>query len=368
MELQSPCPPTTVRRNPPRKARKTPSTLLLRDPPPPAQPAIAPFPMDELLHPEPSQDPPLKPDSPSENLKVFLRIRPLDIAPKPGKNPSAAVVRKKGKGVSPKKLKGRNNNVCLVVNDSTSVTLSAPISLSESKRAKSEVYDGFSHVFPPDSLQKEVYESVMDPLVAGFMEGKSALLAALGPTGSGKTYTMFGCPRQPGLVPQALRKIFSCSNENDDSHLSRSYYLSMFEICSERGRGERILDLSPDGVELSLQQSGVKGLQEVMVFNLAEAESLVARGMLKRATAVTNANSQSSRSQCIINIRNARQTFDDDNKVLPSGAVLTIADLAGAEKERKTGNQVIPSDFSIIITYFCLVFFISSHELVVAMI
>ncbi|XP_039137770.1 kinesin-like protein KIN-6 isoform X1 [Dioscorea cayenensis subsp. rotundata] len=340
MEHQSPCPPTTVRRNPHRKARKTPSTLPPRDPPPSAPSTIAPFPIDELLHADPPPDPPHKSQSLSEKLNVFLRIRPLDIVPpKLGKNPSAAALKKKGKGKSPNNLKGRNKNVCLVMNDSSSVTLSAPISALESKRAKSEVYDGFSHVFPSDSIQKEVYERVMDPLVEGFMDGKSALLVALGPTGSGKTHTMFGCPRDPGMVPRALQKIFSHLNESGDSHPSRSYYLSMFEIYSEWGKSERILDLSPNGVELSLQQSSVKGLQEVMACNLTQAESLIAHGMLKRATAATNANNQSSRSQCIINIRNDLRNFDGKKEFLSSGAVLTIADLAGAEKARKTGNQ-----------------------------
>ena len=37
----------------------------------------------------------------------------------------------------------------------------------------------------------------------------------------------------------------------------------MFEICSERGKAERILDLSPDVGDLSMQQSITKGLQEV---------------------------------------------------------------------------------------------------------
>lgn len=37
----------------------------------------------------------------------------------------------------------------------------------------------------------------------------------------------------------------------------------MFEIYSERWKGERILDLSPNGIDLSLQQSTIKDLQEV---------------------------------------------------------------------------------------------------------
>lgn len=37
----------------------------------------------------------------------------------------------------------------------------------------------------------------------------------------------------------------------------------MFEIYSERGKGEKMLDLSPDGTDLNMQQSSIKGLQEV---------------------------------------------------------------------------------------------------------
>jgi hypothetical protein len=47
-----------------------------------------------------------------------------------------------------------------------------------------------------------------------------------------------------------------------------------------------------------------------------------------------------SRSQCIITIRGVHKRSDADSEHLLSNAVLTIADLAGAERERKTGNQV----------------------------
>lgn len=44
---------------------------------------------------------------------------------------------------------------------------------------------------------------------------------------------------------------------------NRSFFFSMFEIFSE-GKGERILDLLSDTVECVLQQSVIKGLQEVV--------------------------------------------------------------------------------------------------------
>lgn len=49
---------------------------------------------------------------------------------------------------------------------------------------------------------------MVKPLVEDFLKGKSGMLAAMGPSGSGKTHTVFGCAREPGMVPLALRRIF----------------------------------------------------------------------------------------------------------------------------------------------------------------
>ena len=57
-------------------------------------------------------------------------------------------------------------------------------------------------------MQEEVYDRMVKPLVEDFINGKSGMLAALGPSGSGKTHTVFGCPREPGMVPLALQQIF----------------------------------------------------------------------------------------------------------------------------------------------------------------
>lgn len=48
-----------------------------------------------------------------------------------------------------------------------------------------------------------------------------------------------------------------------------------------------------------------------------------------------------SRSQCIINIRWAPEVFDEEVNAKSESALLTIVDLAGAEREKRTGNQVI---------------------------
>ncbi|KAF0896350.1 hypothetical protein E2562_021884 [Oryza meyeriana var. granulata] len=215
-----------------------------------------------------------------ERLKVFLRIRPL---PERGHCKAKAP-----------KLK-QPAHVCLVANDSNFVALTVLHSkLIDPNRGCTEVFNGFSAVFSPDSSQHDVFSQVMNPLVDEFLGGKSGLLVAMGPTGSRKTHTVFGSPRNPGLLPLALRHIFSSTNEGckGASQPTRSFCFSMFEILSE-GKGERILDLLSDATDLVLQQSTIKGLKEVSIENFTDAEALVLSGMLKRSTAATNANSKS---------------------------------------------------------------------------
>ncbi|KAM0915527.1 hypothetical protein ACQ4PT_010791 [Festuca glaucescens] len=387
----SPPPPTTIRRNPPRLGRPPPtptparstkpkpktkpiSSLLDEEaavtaagmsplpPPPPTPPADAGTnptppppptpPADAGISPIPPPPPPnptaialsssSQSHSADERLKVYLRIRPLP-APerererggKPGGRPKA----KEQQARKPPKQAA--DGVCLVATGPNSVALTVPQSkLVDHKRGRTEVFDGFSAVLPPDCSQHDLFSQVMNPLVDDFLGGKSGLLVAMGPTGSGKTHTVFGTARHPGIVPLTLQKIFNTADESDvGSQPTRSFCLSMFEILSE-GKAERILDLLSDAADLVLQQSSIiKGLKEVDISNFMDAESLVSRGMLKRSTAATNSNSESSRSQCIITVRATHKNNDLQSEHLIGGSVLTIADLAGAERKKSTGNM-----------------------------
>ncbi|MED6146321.1 hypothetical protein PIB30_033431 [Stylosanthes scabra] len=345
------CPYTvTIRRNPHRKARDTPKytpqNFNLRE--------IPPFPNDDVLF--AAQNTPEVPSAASvqnkpenDNLRVFLRIRPLATASpsraprvreksawpqNPTKKSSAAAA------AASKTLKKKqsSNTACISVNDSQSVTLSPPLDLQDSKRIKSETYGGFSHVFSSDSSQFDVYERMVKPMVDAFLEGKSGMVAALGPSGSGKTHTVFGSPRDPGMVPLVLRHIFK-ETLSEAKNSTRSFYISIFEIYTERGKSEKLYDLLPDGGELSMRQSAIKGLQEVHISNAEQAESSIAQAVAKRATAMTKTNSQSSRSQCIINIRDVPVMCEGAFNPKSDSAVLSIIDLAGAEREKRTGNQ-----------------------------
>ncbi|XP_076959492.1 kinesin-like protein KIN-6 [Bidens hawaiensis] len=346
----APCPNTvtvtvTVRRNPPRRARPTPYSAVPLSLPPTSKSksksktssAVRSFPIHDILSIQIPEDKPEVPQAPDdEKLKVFLRIRPI-VPPQRSKIQLKNGGQKNVWPQNPRKkdaLKVKETKTserCLKVNDERSVTVCPP---ADARRTKSEVYEGFSCVFGEGSTQSEVYERMMYPLVVDFLKGKSGMLAAMGPSGSGKTHTVFGSTRQPGMVALALRQIFS-ENDISRSKCSRTFHLSMFEIYSERGKGEKIMDLSQGG-DLFMQQSNIKGLKEEVIQDVQQAESLIASGMLKRSTAMTNSNIQSSRSQCIINILCVLDNLDEDQTYT---AVLTIVDLAGAEREKKTGNQ-----------------------------
>ncbi|BBH10467.1 ATP binding microtubule motor family protein, partial [Prunus dulcis] len=251
----------------------------------------------------------------SENLGLFLRIRPLlQSGVRGDRNPR---FRRKSA------FEPWFQKMCLRVKTSRSVTLSPPLAL-ERGRTKTEVYDGFSQVFSPDSSQEEVYEKMMSPLVEDFLRGKSGMLAAFGPSGSGKTHTIFGCNRQPGMVPLALQQIFK---ETSDS------------TRCEGGKEERVFDLSPNGVDLTMHRSTLKGLHEVVISDWRHGEFVISQALLRRATSPTNANSQSSRSQCVINLRIVDDKSNGEVNDQANDGVLIIVDLAGAEREKRTGNQ-----------------------------
>ncbi|KAM0906802.1 hypothetical protein ACQ4PT_016514 [Festuca glaucescens] len=294
----SPPPPTTIRRNPPRLGRPPPTPARSAKPKPKPKPlsrlldeeaaataaGISPLPPPPPTPPadtgiSPTPPPPPPPPNPTaialssssqsqsaeERLKVYLRIRPLP-APerercgRPGGRPKA----KEQQARKPPKQAG--DGVCLVATGPNSVALTVPQSkLVDHKRGRTEVFDGFSAVLPPDSSQHAIFSQVMNPLVDDFLGGKSGLLVAMGPTGSGKTHTVFGTARHPGIVPLTLQKIFNTADESDvGNQPTRSLCLSMFEILSE-GKAERILDLLSDAADLVLQQSTIiKGLKEIL--------------------------------------------------------------------------------------------------------
>lgn len=140
MEATSPHPPTTIRRNTPRRARPPPTPL--------AGDKSKPSPLSRLLEGEAAFAASVPCPPQEERLKVFLRIRPLPDRDRSRPLPAAKDPRRKPKQV------GAPGELCLAPDGPNSVVLTVPRSkLVDPKRGRTEVFDGFSAVFPSDSTQ-----------------------------------------------------------------------------------------------------------------------------------------------------------------------------------------------------------------------
>ncbi|KAH8861098.1 Kinesin-like protein KIF23 [Schistosoma japonicum] len=76
-----------------------------------------------------------------------------------------------------------------------------------------EISHTFTTVLPPGAGQDVVFQKVAYPMVADFLHGKNGLLFTYGVTGSGKTYSMEGSSKDPGILPRSLDVIFNSIGE-----------------------------------------------------------------------------------------------------------------------------------------------------------
>lgn len=131
-------------------------------------------------------------------------------------------------------------------------------------------------MFGPDSKQAKVYSQAIVPIVEEVLDGYNCTIFAYGQTGTGKTYTMEGGPRnsddgkdmsaEAGVIPRALKQIFDaieCDQVSDSS-----VKVSFLELYNEEVTD--LLCMSDDKekrLRLMEDKSGVvvQGLEEVVV-------------------------------------------------------------------------------------------------------
>jgi kinesin family protein 18/19 len=70
-----------------------------------------------------------------------------------------------------------------------------------------------------------VYEATSSSLVSDVLMGYNATVFAYGATGSGKTHTMVGSPRQPGIMVRALNDLFQAVKDSKNPE--------QFEVSSD---------------------------------------------------------------------------------------------------------------------------------------
>ncbi|CAL8365096.1 unnamed protein product [Lota lota] len=126
-----------------------------------------------------------------EKVKVYVRVRPL----------------------SKEERERAEEQGCVTIQNENTLLLKAPKDSQAMKSAERGIAQNihkfsFSKIFGPETKQQEFFEDTMKNMVKDVVHGENRLLYTYGVTNSGKTYTIQGVGREPGLLPRALVSTF----------------------------------------------------------------------------------------------------------------------------------------------------------------
>ncbi|CAO2813422.1 unnamed protein product [Amaranthus hypochondriacus] len=189
----------------------------------------------------------------------------------------------------------------------------------------------FDKVFGPNSNTDEVYDIAARPVVKAAMEGINGTVFAYGVTSSGKTHTMHGDQSCPGIIPLAIKDVFSIIQETPGREfLLRVSYLEIYnEVINDL--------LDPTGQNLRVREDAqgtyVEGMKEEVVLSPGHALSFIAAGEEHRHVGSNNFNLFSSRSHTIFSLMIESSAHGDEyDGVIFSQ--LNLIDLAGSESSK----------------------------------
>ncbi|KAF7091923.1 hypothetical protein CFC21_094464 [Triticum aestivum] len=172
------------------------------------------------------------------------------------------------------------------------------------------------------------YARFVQPRVAGVRAGANCTVMVYGPTGSGKSHTMFGSDDQPGIVYRALTDMLEGGGAGCDGDGESFVRVSVLEIYNEV-----VYDLLAGSgganakVRLELMGTRAKNATYISGNKAGKLSREVAEVEKRRAVKGTSCNARSSRSHCMI-------VLD-----VPSvGGRLMLVDMAGSENIEAAGQ------------------------------
>ncbi|KAM4692054.1 kinesin-like protein KIF19 [Rhinophrynus dorsalis] len=213
-----------------------------------------------------------------------------------------------------------------------------PDDILRANRSREKSYM-FDVAFDYTATQDTVYRLTTKGLIEGVISGYNATVFAYGPTGCGKTYTMLGTDREPGIYIRTLNDLFRAIEETSDD-MEYEVSMSYMEIYNEMIRD--LLNPSLGYLDLREDSKGViqvAGITEVSTINAKEIMQLLMKGNKQRTQEPTAANKTSSRSHAILQVTvRQKSRVKNITQEVRLGRLFMI-DLAGSERASQTQNR-----------------------------
>ncbi|XP_040308224.1 kinesin-like protein KIF19 isoform X3 [Herpailurus yagouaroundi] len=157
-------------------------------------------------------------DSKDQQLMVALRVRPISVA----------------------ELEEGATLIAHKVDEQMVVLMDPmedPDDILRAHRSREKSYL-FDVAFDFTATQEMVYQATTKSLIEGVISGYNATVFAYGPTGCGKTYTMLGTDREPGIYVRTLNDLFRAIEEtsNDMEYEVSMSYLEIMQLLMKGNR------------------------------------------------------------------------------------------------------------------------------------
>lgn len=98
----------------------------------------------------------------------------------------------------------------------------------------------FTKIFDPETDQLDFFNEAVRPAVVDFLNSRSSTIVSYGTTDAGKTYTLFGLPTNPGVIPRSIEFIYS----SIDCTLTPWYKPKRFCSLVNLNEGDRSLEVA----------------------------------------------------------------------------------------------------------------------------
>jgi hypothetical protein len=226
-----------------------------------------------------------------DRIKVYLRMRPLLLAEKP---------------------------IDYTVSENTITVHPSPFSTGSAFCVDKSF--SFRAIMDQTSTQDDVFQTVVSPLLDNFINGEDILIFCYGSTNAGKTFTITGSKRNPGVLKRSLDSILGRVHPHDllDISVVEIYNEIIFDLLDQTNIKEPKKLCSTKTGETEVHRAvehRIKSIDDVNLV-LERTENLRHRGS-------TELNLESSRSHTIFRIKLTHRQ---------KSCWLSIVDLAGCER------------------------------------